>query len=117
MLTRDSPTKGQEELEEHETAPNPKKNDDQYKPTADSLKKLQEALGVPKTQPIVLYFDEANALHKLETPDKDSYYDALCTTLSGIRPAFGIFLSTKSSLVLESTAFSLLACSNLIWGA
>ena len=53
---------------------------------------------MPKTQPIVLYFDEANALHKLETPDKDSYYDALCTTLSGIRPAFGIFLSTKSSL-------------------
>jgi len=60
--------------------------------------KLQEALGVPKTQPIILYFDEANALHKVRTSDGDSYYDALCTALNGIRPAFGIFLSTKSSL-------------------
>ena len=60
--------------------------------------KLQEALGVPQTQPIILYFDEANALHKVRTPDGDSYYDALCIALNGIRPAFGIFLSTKSSL-------------------
>jgi hypothetical protein len=52
-------------------------------------------------RPVVLYFDEANALHESFTEDGVSYYAALCTALdalSGERPVFGIFLSTKASL-------------------
>lgn len=53
-------------------------------------------------EPIVMYFDEANALHKSLTSDKDaSYYTALCTAINGVGTkgaAFGIFLSTASSL-------------------
>ena len=50
--------------------------------------------------PIVLYFDEANALHQLFTGDGVSYYTALCTALDALngKRAFGIFLSTKSNL-------------------
>jgi len=53
--------------------------------------------------PIILYFDEANALHQQRMKEDDaSFYDALCTALdalNGDRAAtFGIFLSTKLSL-------------------
>jgi len=55
------------------------------------------ASGVKK--PIILYFDEANGLHDVSTADGESYYSALCCALNYLREAaFGIFLSTKSSL-------------------
>jgi hypothetical protein len=51
------------------------------------------------TKPIVLYFDEANALHKSFTEDGPSYYFALLLALKTLGPGiFGIFLSTKSSM-------------------
>ena len=54
----------------------------------------------PANQPIVLYFDEANALHRLLTGDRASFYTALLTALDALNGerAFGIFLSTKLNL-------------------
>ena len=77
---------------------------------SESLEQLRERLLAPRDvkQPIVVYFDEANALHdKVLHNDsasrgKASYYTALCTAIDALNggkgQAFGIFLSTKSSL-------------------
>ena len=56
-------------------------------------------------KPIILYFDEAHHLQDRATQDQVTCYDALCTALNalvdskGVRAAaFGVFLSTNSSL-------------------